>query len=88
MLFPALFAVHMLVAVSATAFDPHNTTPSATCPICFMGASLFSAVSSSSFAPEVPISRHYICSVQDESPFSIHISVSLAVRGPPPPQCF
>ena len=85
-LFLALFAVYVLFAVSATAFDPHGATPSATCPICFMGISLFSAVSSSSFTPEVPISLYYMCLVQDEQSFSIQIPFLLKVRGPPPPQ--
>jgi hypothetical protein len=85
--FSALFAAYVLFAVGAALFDPHGAIPSETCPVCSMGASLFSALSSSSFTPPDPTGRHSMRLVENIQSFNIQIiSSSLTNRSPPSPR--
>jgi hypothetical protein len=85
--FSALFAAYMLFAVGAALFDSHGAVPSATCSVCSMSASLFSALSSSGFTPPVPIDRHSMRLVETIPLFNIQITASsITNRSPPSPR--
>jgi len=79
-----LFSVYVFFAVMMVAFDPHGAIPNKTCSICFMGASLFSAVGQAHVTGEVYWHRVYLPLAEETCRMYGLISFSaVSYRGPP-----
>ncbi len=79
-----LFSVYLFFAVVMVAFDPHGALPSKTCPICFMGMSLFSAVGQAHVTGDVYCDRQYVRLAEEMCRFHGSIPFpAISYRGPP-----
>ena len=81
------FAVYLFLSVVAVAYDYHDSSQSKTCPICFMGSSLSSAVGPASFVPPIPDRPLSLILVERTEPLrSAVLTSGVSYRGPPPRQ--
>ena len=79
------FAVYLLLSIIAVAYDYHDSSQSKTCPICFMGSSLSSAVGPASFVPPIPDHPLSLILVERTEPlWSAIFTSDVPYRGPPP----